>query len=300
MVGTVVPIVVWMTSLQPVVLAPGLWVLSTYHDVRDVWAANASAVRLWPPRPSREAALLGGGAQVAELRQMLVLPDGSLVLAQSLTVNSALFRLPVACDGRAGAPWIRSFLNHPYGLAHDGRGSLFVSNQNSNSITRYNYTTGQAIPPDTGLFASLANPRGVAVDTQRRLVYAAARDEDRVIAFDWDDGSWRVNSWVVARPIGVHLYRGKWLLLGSSGDDRVHVVDLNSGAEVAQLAHVLLVHPSGLTDVNGIVLVASQTQRLVLAWEASGPDAREWTPLGVWRKDLPLKPEGLLTLACPG
>ncbi len=77
------------------------------------------------------------------------------------------------------------------------------------------------------------------------------------------------------------------------------VINLLDGLRLASLSHGLLQHPSGLTVVPGpvpLLLVQSQDQRLILAWEITN---RTWfVPLGVWRQDLPPAPEGLTTIGC--
>lgn len=277
-------------------LGSGEYVFATFHNFRDVLVFNVTTGDVWPPVENDDIiSLLGGGSLVSELRQMLLLGDGSLLLAQSLTMNSIIMRLPNACSGHNLTAWIRFSLLHPYGLADNGRGTLYVTNQNSNLVTYYNSSTGGPLPPNA-YFATVQNPRGIAVDPRTGNIYVSVRDEDLLVEYGENSGNTRLRTWKIGKPIQV-IFHGGLLFVGGSANDEVLVIDLdNSSADPQILTDPLLKHPAGMALVKNTLLVMSQDRREILAW--SQANRTVFTPLGVWKKDLPVQPEGLLFVQC--
>lgn len=290
--GIVLANALWMVSGTPLVMIPGLYVATTYHNVNDVLVFNytASPGTVFPPM-----SLLGGGTRVMQVRGMCVLPDGSLLLAQGLQANSVIYRFPNQCSGAQYAPWIRANLAHPYGINHNGRGTLYVANQNSNQITHYNYTTGQ--PIGSGVFATMDVPRGLDVNLVTGNVYGAARAEGFIVEFSGLNGT-RVHLFPCGNAIGI-LYWNGYLLGGCDKTASIEIWDATTRVHLNSLTNRNLIHPAGLTIGPGpTLLVMAQQTLVVLAWDLSTSGGNA-TYKGLWLNPTPGIPEQMITLSCP-
>jgi DNA-binding beta-propeller fold protein YncE len=233
---------------------------------------------------------------------MLVMPDGSLLFSQSLTSYSVIFRLPNRCSGVVLTKLVTQNLLHPYQLAHNGRGTLYVTNQNSNAVTRYNLTTGNPVGPNA-LFVTVTNPRGVAINAAGTRVYVAARDDGLLIEYDEASGV-QLRSWPVPAPIYVLVANGL-VVVDSASDNTVRVIDpvsgryfffcfffihfFYSGTEIRRLSVSGLLHGAGMTITsNNTLLVWSQDTSQIYAW-----DFATFSSLGLWKGGFSILPQGL-------
>ena len=109
----------------------------TFHeDVSNVMKYTMDGKSLGPVLTGKEA------SELDELRSM-ALYDGMLYLANAKSSESML-----AVFGQCGSDGMRSFhstlatidkdeyLDHPYGIAFDNDGNVYVSNQHSDRLTR--------------------------------------------------------------------------------------------------------------------------------------------------------------------
>ncbi len=150
-----VPLVLSLVATRPVTLRNDSFILATFHGVLGVVAIPLSNLSSSSNRPFYSSLVQVGD----EPRGLLLLPDGSLLFAQSRTTNSRVWRLKNACSGFDLSVFSSeaAALSHPYGLAYSPRArTVFVSNQNGNSIVALNMTGGLK----NELFASLGSPRG--------------------------------------------------------------------------------------------------------------------------------------------
>jgi len=171
-------------------------------------------------------------------------------------------------------------VDHPYGLAVD-REYLYVSNQGTNALLRFQLTTGEAaeIAPAVyaedgedvddyypGLFHQFDprsdGVRGVAVDAGRGQVFVADKAQG-VLVLDGD--GYQVGLIDVDEPIGLaHCKARDSLVVGSKGDDTVAEYDLRTHKKRRKLSHKHLAHPAGLACHKNKVYVVSQDKGKVL------------------------------------
>ncbi len=260
--------------------------LATFHDTAGVLVLT---------RNGSAAQLMQTGR---DLRSLLALPDGRLLVAQASNADSQILALPNACSGSGAASFSRDgALVHPYGLAAHG-GVVYVTNQNGNDIVRLNATTGAVLDRDNnGAFASLGSPRAIVASPETESVFACSNLENQVIEFAMRGGA-RRRSLAVTKPVGLLLLREAGLLLVGSADPAspaVLAVSLASWSVVRELRHALLQHPVGLALLPpATLLVLSQDNALVLAWNAA-----DWEQEAlVWASELPARPEALTVVEC--
>lgn len=169
---------------------------------------------------------LGGSLPgLRELRGFVVGPDGSLYVVNGYKDNSLILRFTAPSAG-----WPVSFvqdyatdhLKHPFDLAFGPDGHLYVSNQDSNDVTRYEGPADQHPGTYKGTFLSgFGAVRGLANDG----TYWYVADEKggpsqtgAVIAYD-QSGS-QAGSIAVADPVHL-LYSGGYIYIGSGSANQV-------------------------------------------------------------------------------
>jgi DNA-binding beta-propeller fold protein YncE len=287
-----------LLSGAPLVLGTGTFVLVTSDGLSDVLVLRGSD-------GSVVGGLLGARQQVRTPRGLLVLPDGSLLVSQATARAPAVLRVALPCSAPSVSRLVSSLflstsaLAHPYGLAAGVQsGNLFVTNQDSNAVTRYSLPAGSLLP-NSPVATNFTAPRGIAAGLSPGNVsslFVAARDLNAVLELDEASGALR-RTFTVPQPIGVLVTAAGQLLAGSSGDDIVRVWDLGSGMLLSTLQHPQLQHPAGMAMLNStLLLVLSQTAQLVVAFDLTNPAAP--FSAGVWAAALPVRPEQMAVLRC--
>jgi DNA-binding beta-propeller fold protein YncE len=282
----VLPSVIFIATHPPITLSPGSYLAATFHDVADVIVYNVTNSGL-----IKVGRLTGGGIRMSALRLMLLMPDMSMLVAQSVDGNSAIWILPSACSGAGLRMLFRSKLQHPYGLARNSAGVVYVTNQNS--ATLVNYSTSRT---SVDKFSNVVNPRGVAVDPVMGKVYVALTTLNLVGRFDENTTVMDLNV-TVQQPIGVLFWSG-FVFVGSAGTNSVAVIDTTLGRVIQQLTHPLLQHPAGLAmDTGGMLLfVWSQDNSVILSWNVS--NVRNPVLQSTFAENVFTRPEGLLRFDC--
>ncbi len=281
-----VPLLLNVASRGAGTLRNGTFVLATFHSVASVLVVRQN---------STEHAVL---AEVgSEPRLMTLLPDGSLLVAQSSNDKPQIIQLSSACSGKESLVFSgnTAALSHPYGLAYDS-GIVYVTNQNGNDIVRLNATTGAAIGKENGLFSSLGSPRGLAVSPFSHQVYACSNLENVVVEFSRQSGA-RLRTLEIVKPVGL-LYAGDDMLFVGSNDpvaSLIAVVSISKWCVVQVLRDERLSHPAGMALLPpSTLLVLSQNNALLLAWDLNAVEANAT----IWADNLPARPEGLLVVHC--
>lgn len=287
--GTLVPLLLRAEN-QGIVLRNGTFVLATFHSFRNVAVYGDDAM-------VNGKSLLGKDAgRLLEMRSMAIGDDGSLLIAQSMTSGSAIFRVANACAGTSATTNLligSEYLFHPYGMGLS-KGVLFVTNQNADDVRRFNASTGAPIGVK-GFFATIKSPRAVVVAPNTGLLYVASTEENLLVELSPVTGE-RIRTLNVVHPIGLLYVAQDTLVVGSSAsaNSAIYWVDLGKWKVFRTLTHPQLVHPAGMTlyPPRKSLLVFSQTNRLILAW-----DLQEFNAT-IWRSSLHYRPEGLLTINC--
>lgn len=275
-------------------LQPGTYVAATFDTLSNVLLLNGSHSGLGPGLPLFTGALRG---RLDALRDMLVLPNQSLLIVQSSNFRPSIIRVSDPCGGANAEVFTQSsLLKEPYGIAvHLQRQIVYVSNQAGNNVVHFNLSTGEAL----GFFAAVDNPRGIALDQVSGNVYVASRGSRAILEYG-SEGGRVLRRWLDERPIGLMLYQG-WLVYGSAADNRVRFIDLSSGEIKITLSDVRLVHPSGLVILSNVLLVLSQSAAAVFSWELVTTPVniiRNITHLELWRGGLLPRGEALATFTC--
>jgi outer membrane protein assembly factor BamB len=277
---------------------------------------------------------LPSNVELRELRGFEFGPDGDLYVANAYHEYSQILRFSGApnADGRhefrqvfvQGDKQTNPALDHPFSIAFDRSGDLYVSSQDSNVVARFfgpnrepalrgtpmalpsSIQTARNLPPGTFVPPAKHFPNGVKTVRHALIgpeghLYVADRDADCVRVYDGESGAYlqAITSDHLSKPI--HLLftlDRKSLLIGSCGNDAVLRYDLE------RLSMDVLVPPrtggldtpSGLAfGADGRLYVACRTRNQILRFDpgTGKPDPAPFI------KDLADNPEFLRLVSLP-
>ena len=269
-----------------------------------------------------------GGAP-RSMRGMVYLGDGTLLAASAYLEDTRLIRFSKpGADGTMGFHSVfaregssGSELQHTYALAVGPDGTVYASNQDSNTVTRYSgigtANPGQPIPSPTEI-AGLGLPAGVIVPNSKvspegiheirgivigpdGLLYVADRDAAEVVAFDTATGR-RVK--VVAsakdglkRPIQLLVGPSGTMYLTDNGAKSVFAIDTAAGTVRVFSDHSRGVpdEPSALAIDGSHLLVGDRKSRKVVRFKI--PEGKAENDPFV--AELPDSPEFIVPAALP-
>lgn len=243
------------------------------------------------------------GATLRDLRGMCLLGDGSL-----LVVNAWMQDTRIVQYGPAGADGTRQFqkvfikggtmnpaLQHTYSVVVAPDGSIYCSNQDSNTVTRYAgpgaTTPGAPLPPPPslsgfgnlppGIFVpnvktspeGLAAVRGIAFGPDGKL-YVADRDGARVSRYDPVSGAREAIVMAekdgLKHPIQIAFTQdGKYMFVGDNGVNGVYRKNLDTG-EVdlwVKPGTAGLDAPSAIVMADGHLYVGNRKGRSILRFK---------------------------------
>ena len=269
-----------------------------------------------------------GGAP-RSMRGMVYLGDGTLLAASAYLEDTRLIRFTKpGADGtmsfhsvfaREGASG--SELQHTYALAVGPDGTVYASNQDSNTVTRYSGigtpNPGQPIPSPAAI-AGLGLPAGVIVPNSKvspegvneirgivigpdGLLYVADRDAAEVVAFDTATGR-RVK--VVAsakdglkRPIQLLVGPRGTMYLTDNGAKAVFAIDTAAGtvSVFSDESRGVPDEPSALAIDGSHLLVGDRKSRKVVRFKI--PDGKAENDPFV--AELPDSPEFMVPAVLP-
>jgi hypothetical protein len=257
---------------------------------------------------------LGGSLPaMRELRGFAVGPDGNLYVVNAYKDNSLILQFGSAASSPAAyrSTFVDAkHLSHPFDLAFGPDGDLYVSNQDSNEINRFQGPGGSSPGTYVGhlVKSGIQTLRGIACDG----TYWYAADETggsgkgAVLLFDLDGNP---QSRSIAVPDPVHLaYDGqRYLYIGCGSSNDVQVFDTTTpagapssifgkgGASPAIDATAGIALPG-----DGYIYVASRKSSQVLQYPLSSPTLAATG--AVFFDQLPDQPEfiGVLGQGCFG
>ncbi len=271
------------------------------------------------------------GVTLRELRGFVFGPDQNLYVANSYFEYSEVLKFKGALnkDGQhdfAGVfvkrhPDMNPGIDHPFNVAFDAEGDLYISSQNTSLVARYHgpaskrgqpgmpmplpegFDLDMDLPPGTFVpSAKLASKgllevRGVIFATNNDL-YVADRAADCVRIYEARTGRYLRNlvsrSNQLDKPIHLLLSPdGRYLLIGSGGNDSIlrHDVRRNSTSVFAASKSGGLNGPAGMAfGEDGFLYVASRNSKEILryGWIDGRPRGKPFI------KNLPDNPEFLM------
>jgi hypothetical protein len=168
---------------------------------------------------------------------------------------------------------------------------LFVSNQNTNSVTFYDVVEQPSVPSNDGVSvvrhgllsnaSMIQGPRGLAFDVRSMRLFLASKDSDMVLWFDVSNRS----STAQVAPARFKTVKGVTslffdvdsnLLFASSDDNKdpaIYALDADSGhvrrKYVSTPDKNAIFNPSGVVVANGLLYAASRTTRSIHQWNAT-------------------------------
>ena len=267
-----------------------------------------------------------------ELRGFMFGPDRDLYVVNAYFKYSEVlkFRGPLNKDGQHDFLGVfvkrhadlNPGIDHPFNLAFDSNGDLYVSSQNTNLVARYHgpsSKTGQPgtpmplpqeldlerdAPPGTFIPSAklaangLLDVRAAIFAPDNEFLYVADRAADCVRTYEVRTGRYLRNlvsrSDQLDKPIHLlHSPDGRYLFIGSGGNDSILRHDLSRNATSAFVASKSggLNGPAGMAfGDDGFLYVASRNTKEVLRYDAK--DGRPSSKPFI--KDLADNPEFLM------
>lgn len=233
-----------------------------------------------------QSAVLVGNDDADELRSAVILPDGTLLVANAHKTSSSLGHYDqCAADGTRQYidDWTTSHVSHPYGLAVGASASagqesvVWASNQDTFDVVQFGLASG-AWQSQIGQFGT-NELRGLAFDSDgdKGTLYVANEDTDSVMAYHTSSSQWEPAAFGnITDPVGLFVdMDARQIFIGSNGgsdgSSYVYLYDLDTRALKQTYTDSGLQHPAGLVSYNGQLFVLSQTAGTLMQFDiASG------------------------------
>ena len=150
--------------------------------------------------------ILEGDDDANELRSGLILPNGTMLLANAHKSDSRI-ALYSNCDANGKRQyiddWSADHLAHPYGIvgglnAASGENVYWVTNQDTYDIVQFNQFG--VFQRQVKAFSGGDELRSLAYDTETNVLFIADEDANAVLAYDTRIGAFSecyLNNWVM-------------------------------------------------------------------------------------------------------
>jgi hypothetical protein len=295
---------------------PKEWYIS-FHGGEDASSLNNIHVYSTEGKRLRKALnkkSLPSGTKLRELRGFIFGPDQNLYVVNAYFEYSEILKFNGAVNENGQHDFAEVFvkrhaeinpgIDHPFNLAFDADGDLYVSSQNTNLIARYHgpgskegkpgtpmplpeslHLEKAAFPP--GTFVPSANLASNGLLEVRAVIFApnnqmfvADRAADCVRIYEARTGRYLRNvgpqTHQLDRPIHLLLSSdGRYLLIGSGGKDSVLRHDLHNSltSVFVEPKSAGLNGPAGMAfGEDGLLYVASRNSKQILCYR--GTDGR--------------------------
>jgi DNA-binding beta-propeller fold protein YncE len=274
---------------------------------------------------------LDAGVQLRELRGFVFGPDKNLYVVNAYFEYSEVLKFTGALNKEGQHDFAGVFvkrhpdsnpgIDHPFNVAFDSSGDLYVSSQNTNLVARYHgpaSKTGRpGIPmpfpeslnlemnPPPGTFVpsaklapnGLLDVRAVIFTPNNDFLYVADRAADCVRIYEARTGRYVRNlvsrNDQVDKPIHLLLSPdGRYLFIGSGGTDSIlrHDLHQNATSVFVESKSGGLNGPAGMVfGDDGLLYVASRNSKEILRYRSDGKPCGE-----PFIKDLADNPEFLM------
>lgn len=203
------------------------------------------------------ASLYGPSGCVLDSAGNLYISDEANNVVRKVTASTGIISTVVGNGDEAGTAFggssgdgglaIHAELNHPWGLAMDSAGDLFIADTGNYRIQKVNASTG--IITTVASLDNGANPEGLALDGAGNLYIAEQGDPSDVVKLNLSTGALTVvagnrtigtggsvvgdgglaTSAVLAEPQGVALDAAGNIFISDTGDQRVREVTASTG-----------------------------------------------------------------------
>jgi hypothetical protein len=227
-------------------------IISAYAGVSTAIPGYAGDGRL-----ATNASLYGPSGCVLDSAGNLYISDEANNVVRKVTASTGIISTVVGNGDEAGTAFggsngdgglaIHAELNHPWGLAMDSAGDLFIADTGNYRIQEVNASTG--IITTVASLHSGANPEGLALDGAGNLYIAEQGDPSDVVKLNLSTGALTVvagngtigtggsvvgdggvaTSAVLAEPEGVALDATGNIFISDTGNQRVREVTASTG-----------------------------------------------------------------------
>lgn len=218
----------------------------------------------------------------AELRSAVILPDGTLLVANAHKTDSSLGHYDVCgSDGTRQyiADWTTSHVSHPYGLAVGASASqgqesvVWATNQDTFDVVQFGLSSAQW-QSQIGQFGT-NELRGLAYDSnsEKGTLYVANEDTNSVMAYHTVTNEWEPAAFGnITDPVGLFIdIDARQIFIGSNGGSgaasNVFLYDLDTRDLTQTYTDPGLQHPAGIVTYNGQMFVLSQTAGTLMQFD---------------------------------
>jgi sugar lactone lactonase YvrE len=243
--------------------------------------------------PATSAMLYGPAGCVLDAAGNLYISDDANNVVRKITASTGVITT-VAGNGYEagtsfggssgdGGPAVFAELNHPWGLAMDSAGDLFIAEVGDDQIREVTASNGYI--KKVASFDNGTNPAGLALDGAGNLYIAEAGDPSDVVKLNLSTNALTVvagngtlgegqsvvgdggpaTSAVLSQPIGVTLDAAGNIFISDSGDARVREVTASSG-----IIQTVVGTTSGYSGDGGAATSAKLHNPEQLFFDASG------------------------------
>jgi DNA-binding beta-propeller fold protein YncE len=275
---------------------------------------------------------LHAGVDLRELRGFMFGPDGNLYVVNAYFEYSEVLKFKGALNKDGQHDFLSVFvkrhadlnpgIDHPFNLAFDSNGDLYISSQNTNLVARYHGPSSKIGQPGTpmplpqhlglegdappGTFVpsaklapnGLLDVRAAIFAPNKEFLYVADRAADCVRTYEARTGRYLRNlvsrSDRLDKPIHLlHSPDGRYLFIGSGGNDSILRHDLSQNVTSVFIASKSggLNGPAGMAfGDDSFLYLASRNSKEILCYNAN--DGRPCTKPFI--KDLADNPEFLV------
>jgi len=291
-----VQLCVWfVVLLELVALAAGQYFYLTFHgghkkhDINNVYRfniADGSSIDVFQDDSSLD-----------ELRGLYIRKDGSLLLSNANKDNSKILSYGSCTTGghrtlqsvfTSYDPYANPGLEHPYGIAVSPSGDVYVSNQDTDSVTRYygggaNMGKPMKLPPalsggdyDPGTFAEFYGGNGVRdiLFDKNGMLYVASKDSGGVVVYN--SSGYTTHNISIDGPVGLAYDSVRNILyIGSEDLQEVRAWSITAHTFLPMIfSGYSLSHPAGVAvdSIAQILYVVDQEADSVLAFSTQTGD----------------------------
>ena len=217
-----------------------------------------------------------------ELRSAVILPDGTLLVANAHKTSSSLGHYDgCAADGTRQylEDWATTHVSHPYGLAVGASASqgqetvVWATNQDTYDVVQFGLASA-AWQSQIGQFGT-NELRGLAFDanSEKGTLYVANEDTNSVMAYHTVTDEWEPAAFPnITDPVGLFIdIDARQIFIGSNGGtsaaSNVFLYDLDTRDLTQTYTDAGLQHPAGMVSYNGQLFVLSQTAGTLMQFD---------------------------------
>lgn len=253
-----------IASVSPAVLAPSS---ALYDGAGDLFVLDSGNNRLLEQTAAQvitgEFSVVATFPALSSLSSLAIAGDGTLFVSSPSTGTV----YSIAPGGLPVPLVIGASVSAPAGLATDGYGYLYISDNVANRLLRVALDgSGTAAFSLNSLSLPLSGPAGLGIATDRSL-YIADRGNNRIVRVSLNTGvatALAASGVRLNAPQGVAVDAAGAVYVADAGSHQITMIDTAGSAVVLPVSGPALVAPAGvLVQANGDLLVADSAAGLV-------------------------------------